>query len=212
MDETEKKMLREFADLVAKKGTNVQAEMVALKEKYQADFKRLDSNNDGSLSNKEFVVIGSDQNPKDRLTSFHAFDDDQDNRIARSEYQASRTIEDTAKAFFTKLDLNSDGKIGKDEFLASKVFSDSKLSQEAFARFDANKNGNLSLSEFSQVWIQWSKQPPVLARLIAKKQVYVLSKEQQGKAFRDRIKKETDDEKLRAALRRLSQRGEKAQE
>jgi hypothetical protein len=73
---------------------------------------------------------------------------------------------------------------------------DKKHAAQVFNRFDADDNGVLVLPEFLRVWGRWARTPPVTAKLVVKQETYVLPAQQQGEAFRKRIRAEEQLENL----------------
>lgn len=101
------------------------------------DFIRADRNGDNALTRDEFLSADVDVDREDR---FEYLDANNNNRIERSEWHASRET-------FTWLDRNSDGVLSRQE-----VVGEEAEQADLFAGLDANDDGRITSAEW-----QWSR-------------------------------------------------------
>jgi Ca2+-binding EF-hand superfamily protein len=101
------------------------------------DFIRADRNGDNALTREEFLSGDVDVDREDR---FEYLDANNDNRIERSEWHASRDA-------FTWLDRNRDGVLSRQE-----VVGEEAEKADLFAGLDSNNDGTITTAEW-----QWSR-------------------------------------------------------
>jgi len=114
----------------------------------------------------------------------------------RDEYVVNRVITDEAKSIFRAIDKNGDGRLIKEEFVTNAKIEDEALAAWVFEGFDLDGDGQLVIREYLPVWGQWAREAPVTARLVVRRDTYVLPKQWQGEDFRRRIREEKDCDKL----------------
>lgn len=166
---------------------------------YEAIFHRLDANQDGWLTTKEFVEDGTYLNRQARQGIFRASDSDGNGLVTKDEYVVNRVITDEAKIMLQAMDENGDGRLLMQEFVTNVKIEDKALAARVFDGFDLDRDGQLLMPEYLRVWGQWAREAPVAARLVVGKDTYILPKEWQGEDFRKRIRKEKDCHKLPAS-------------
>jgi Ca2+-binding EF-hand superfamily protein len=101
------------------------------------DFVRVDRSGDGTLTREEFLSGDVDVDREDR---FENLDANNDGRIERSEWHASRDA-------FTWLDRNKDGSLSRRE-----VLGEDDAPADLFRGLDANNDGVITTAEW-----QWSR-------------------------------------------------------
>ncbi len=124
---------------------------------YAAHFNRVDTDQDGEHSRKEYVDEGRYMTPQARSGIFRAADNNDDDVVTRVEYVLNRLITDEAKTLVQKTDANGDGKIVKSEFVAGSPLEDRQLAAAVFDCFDANGDGTITIPEYLRVWGIWSR-------------------------------------------------------
>ena len=125
-------------------------------EEYRKIFGFIDANHDGNHSTKEFIEDGKYMTRQARRGIFNASDANHDGVVSEREYVTNRVITDEAKAIMDKMDVDSDGKVFREEFIGSSGLSED-LSKSVFYDFDTDGNGELVISEYLRVWGRWAR-------------------------------------------------------
>jgi len=125
-------------------------------EEYRRIFGFLDANEDGNLSNKEFVEDGRYMTQQARQGIFTASDANSDGIVSEQEYVTNRIITDEAKAIMAKMDEDGDGTIARSEFIGHSGLPEA-LAKAVFDEFDTDGNGELVIPEYLQVWGRWAR-------------------------------------------------------
>ncbi len=98
-----------------------------------------DTNHDGVLSKDEWLAAGW------RAQGFDALDADKDGNLTKAELRAAdaeiKAEMNQIRAALADADTNKDGKWSKEEWIAA------GMSEEAFAKFDRNKDGFVTKAE-----------------------------------------------------------------
>ncbi|TWU17346.1 EF hand [Novipirellula galeiformis] len=163
---------------------------------YEADYAKLDLNQDGFVNAAEFAKHG---NELTRQAGHLVLDREVGGLVFKDEFLLDRVINAEAKEFFQRIDNDGNAQIHQHEFLAGSSLADPELAGRVFNGFDANGDLTLSVTEFLSVWSRWAREAPIEARLIAIEQTYTLPKEWQSDAFRKRIIEEEQSENLPAS-------------
>ena len=149
----EKTPLQILAMLGAKGEAGAQPEKL---EEYRRIFGAIDADDDGNLSNKEFVEDGRYMTRQARQGIFRASDANGDGVVSRREYVVNRIITDEAKAILAEMDEDGDGRATQKEFLGQSGLPED-LSKAVFDEFDTDGNGELVIPEYLQVWGRWAR-------------------------------------------------------
>jgi Ca2+-binding EF-hand superfamily protein len=105
-------------------------------------FRRVDRNNDNSISRAEYIGADVDD---DRDDQFAFLDTDNDNRVELSEWHGSR-------AEFNRLDRNRDGLLTRRELAGTDAAAARNDQNDQFVSLDYNRNGVVSIDEW-----HWSR-------------------------------------------------------
>jgi Ca2+-binding EF-hand superfamily protein len=143
-------------------------------------FKKLDTNNDGKLSQEEFLKLaelghghGAGRGQQTLEKIFDRLDTDRDGYLSPDEFKklaelrrgkgsaasagAKGSLFRNPEALFKELDTDKDGKVTKEEFakiidrLPGKQKGQFKLMDKLFEKLDANSDGSLTLEEFKKL-------------------------------------------------------------
>jgi Ca2+-binding EF-hand superfamily protein len=125
-------------------------------EEYRKIFGFIDANHDGDHSTKEFIEDGKYMTRQARQGIFNASDANHDGVVSEQEYVTNRIITDEAKAIMDKIDVDSNGKVFREEFISSSGLSED-LSKSVFYDFDTDGNGELVIPEYLSVWGRWAR-------------------------------------------------------
>ena len=117
-------------------------------QQYKRIFARLDADNDGKLTEEQYVKNSRHMNEAARRKIFAATDRNKNGIATEAEYVENRIITDEAKSIFEKMDKDGDGKVTFKEFTVKEVFSD----------FDTNSDGHLTAPEYLRVWGNWARE------------------------------------------------------
>lgn len=128
-------------------------------DSYLKVFARMDSDADGKLSHKEYVIDGTYLNKRSRNGIFRASDSDSDGTVTRDEYIENRIITDEAKAIMSRADTNADGTITRGEFLKHPDLKGKPDLPEIFAALDTNHDAKTTPPEYLRVWGHWARNP-----------------------------------------------------
>ena len=100
---------------------------------YDSNFKKMDENNDGKISKKEYIDAV--------IKNFNKIDKNKDGFLTKDELKAVGKID--AGKFLKEEDLNKDGKISKEEFI--------KAAEKRFKLLDKNNDGFIDHKEWSSI-------------------------------------------------------------
>ena len=119
------------------------------KERRQIKFKKMDSNSDGKIGQKEYL-----ENKKARVTrKFDRLDINGDGTISRDEFLDAKI--DRAARRFKRMDKDRDGSISPSEFVARKYRR--KSGERIFKKLDGNGDGTVTRDESLKAWSNWFK-------------------------------------------------------
>jgi len=124
---------------------------------YRRIFGIIDANRDGQHSKQEFVEDGRYLTRQARQGIFGASDSNHDESVSEEEYIENRIITDEAKAIFEEMDANADGKLTREEFVASGKIKGEDLTKAVFEALDSDDNGELVVPEYLRVWGRWTR-------------------------------------------------------
>ncbi|MBP86369.1 MAG: hypothetical protein CMJ64_06600 [Planctomycetaceae bacterium] len=124
---------------------------------YRRIFGFTDANGDRQHSKKEFVEDGRYLTRQARQGIFGVSDSNGDGIVSEAEYIDNRIITDEAKAIFEAMDTNDDGKLTRNEFVASEKLKEEDLAKAVFEALDSDDNGELVVPEYLRVWGRWSR-------------------------------------------------------
>ena len=135
-------------------------------EDYAWHFQRLDRDQDGQHSPKEYIDSGQYLTAQARRGIFRAADGDGDGLVTEAEYVLNRVITDEAKTIMQPLDRDRDGSIDPSEFIDGGPLP-TATAELVFEAFDLNQDRRLSVPEYLRVWGQWARavQPPAAERI-----------------------------------------------
>lgn len=125
-------------------------------EEYRRIFGFIDTDDDGSLSTKEFVEDGRYMTRQARQGIFRASDANGDGFVSEQEYVINRIITDEAKSILSGMDEDGDGKVTREEFVQNCGLT-GDLSKAVFNEFDTDGNGELVIPEYLRVWGHWAR-------------------------------------------------------
>ncbi len=143
----------------------------------QADYARafmsVDQDGDVRHSKEEYIENGRYLTPQLRRGIFNASDSDKDGFVTEAEYILNRIITDEAKAIVQAMDDDEDGTVQSAEFVkhATAKLNDANLAKDVFAAFDTNRNGEILVPEYLQVWGRWAR----AGRMSAEKRIAKIS-------------------------------------
>jgi Ca2+-binding EF-hand superfamily protein len=100
---------------------------------YDNDFKKIDGNNDGKISKKEFLDAA--------IKNFNIIDKNKDGFLTIDELKAIGKID--AIKFMKEVDINKDGKISKEEFI--------KAAEKKFKLLDKNNDSFIDQKEWNDI-------------------------------------------------------------
>jgi len=123
---------------------------------YRRIFRFSDANGDGQHSKQEFVDDGRYLTRRARQGIFRASDSNNDGSVSEKEYIHNRIITDEAKAIFTEMDADYDGKLTMKELIVSQRV-DADLAKSVFEELDSDDNGELVIPEYLRVWGRWAR-------------------------------------------------------
>lgn len=160
-------------------------------------FYRLDADDDGVLTRSELVEDREGIPAEIRTRVFKAADLDDSNDLNHDEFSEQVIVVSEGRSILEKIDADADRRVTPGELAAHCRLDVAKIERE-FSLFDENGDGTLTRAEFLACFCEWTRyeQPPVTARLVARKKTYRLSPEFQTDAFRQRIISETDIDQL----------------
>ena len=122
-------------------------------------FKRIDANDDGVITQQEYVDRSRWQDKNQARAIWRASDANGDGKVTEAEYCENRRVTDKAKEVFAWLDANRDGRVNEREIV--------DRAKEVFVEMDRNGNAEVTIPEFLatrwqwQVRIQWQKKRPL---------------------------------------------------
>ncbi len=133
---------------------------------YAWHFQRLDQDQDGQHSPKEYIENGHYMTPQARQVIFRAAVGDGNGLVTEAEYVLNRVITDEAKAIMQPMDRDRDGNIEPSEFIDGGSLP-SATAVLVFEAFDQNQDRRLSVPEYLRVWGQWARagRPPAAKRI-----------------------------------------------
>lgn len=105
----------------------------AISSANDSDFKKIDKNNDGKISKKEYIDTV--------VINFNKIDKNKDGFLTKNELKAIGRID--AEKFLKEEDINKDGKISKEEFI--------KAAEKRFKLLDKNNDGFIDKKEWNDV-------------------------------------------------------------
>ena len=124
---------------------------------YRRIFGFIDANGDGEHSKQEFIEDGRYLTRQARQGIFRASDSNGDGIVSEGEYVENRIITDEAKAIFAEMDADDDGRLTREEFLASGRLKEENLAKAVFKALDTDGNGALVVPEYLRVWGGWAR-------------------------------------------------------
>lgn len=105
----------------------------AISSANDSDFKKIDKNNDGKISKKEYIDTV--------VINFNKIDKNKNGFLTKDELKAIGRID--AEKFLKEEDINKDGKISKEEFI--------KAAEKRFKLLDKNNDGFIDKKEWNDV-------------------------------------------------------------
>lgn len=161
-------------------------------------FSKYDVNDDGELSRNEFVAEENDLERDVQERIFTSADLNNDDSLTHDEFSEHVVVMSEGHAIFSATDSDANGSISPTEFAACCQVDTTESATAGFLLFDGNKDDRLTKAEFLSCFCEWTRfeQPPVKARLIARKKIYPLPAEFQTDVFRKRITSATDIDQL----------------
>ncbi|MCX5850069.1 MAG: EF-hand domain-containing protein [Deltaproteobacteria bacterium] len=97
-----------------------------------SDLKKIDKNNDGKISKKEYIDAV--------IKTFNKLDKNTDGFLTKEELKTIDKID--AEKFVKEEDINKDGKVSKEEFI--------KAAEKRFKLLDKNNNGFIDQKEWNE--------------------------------------------------------------
>lgn len=129
--------------------------------------RRLDENGDGHLSLDEYSKNSHFRgNPRGTRGFFAAADMNRDGLMSANEYGWQRVITDEARKIFFAMDVDSDRRVARKEFLQSPIVRDKGIAEIIFRGLDTDGNAELTLPEYLRVWGRWARAGRQLGRLV----------------------------------------------
>lgn len=119
-------------------------------------FDKIDSNNDGLISQSEFLSWRTTDSEPNNIYLFKSYDINEDGVLNVSEfvplvYALNRTPSSEGEKLFNLLDSNNDGILTKTEVFNSNEKIPIEISYGLFQVADSNNDGNITLQEFLSV-------------------------------------------------------------
>lgn len=130
--------LQEYRD----RGVGVELDSITL-------FKQKDSDGNGTLTQKEFVLrINSKPEIDWALKTFSIADENKDELLTPAEFKLSPIGRPDVLSKLQYYDLDKNGNLSLKEWVATKAYPNSDLYQSMFALYDTNQNAQLEIEEF----------------------------------------------------------------
>jgi Ca2+-binding EF-hand superfamily protein len=113
-----------------------------------SDFKKVDKNNDGKVSKKEYLDAVKN--------TFNKIDKNKDGFLTKDELKAIGRID--AEKFLKEEDINKDNKISKEEFI--------KAAEKRFKLLDKNNDGFIDNKEWNDVKDNANQNNPKISPIV----------------------------------------------
>ena len=113
---------------------------------YKRIFRRLDADNDGAVTEREYISRTRWPADKARMI-WRASDGDGDGKVTEAEYCRNRRVTDKAKEVFSWIDADKDNKLTEKEVLAT-----AKL---IFQKMDKDHSGEVNIPEYLGARWEW---------------------------------------------------------
>ena len=117
-------------------------------------FERIDTDSNATLSEAEFSTYMQARREERRKNHFEHMDANKDGKVSKDEFLASS--QQRAQRKFDRMDGDNDGQLSSDE-LGSHKKHKQRFGKKVFSKIDANGDGLATKEESQAAWRKWFK-------------------------------------------------------